>query len=163
MATAIKSPISSIPNSSQQLTTSMPYSIPMEIILQFDPVTSTGSSDDSDVISHYREATDIPNSQTVFADNNIAESSFNGGVISLSSDGDSPHEIPVMLPLDYRLGLSIANDNLRHRIPQNEGIFINNAACMDMDSLCGAPNEWEMESICGDSIETEEDVTSISE
>lgn len=159
MATAI----SSSPMSSENLTFTMPNSIPMEIILQFDSTTSTGSSVDFGAISHCREIIGIPNSQTTFEDNSIDESIFSGRAISLSSDANSFNEVPDILPLDYRLGRSIANDNLKDCIPQNESVFINDEARMEIDSLCGRPNEWEIDTLCGDSIDTEEDMSSISE
>ena len=135
----------------------------MEIIVQFDSITNTGSSVDSGAISHCREIIGIPNSQTIFEDDSIDESRFSGRVISLSSSGNSSNEAADILPLDYRLGMSISNDNLKDCTPQNEYIFINDAVCMEIESLCGRPNEWKIESICDDSIDTEEDMSSISE
>eukprot|EP00555_Chaetoceros_dichaeta_P008515 CAMPEP_0198260310 /NCGR_PEP_ID=MMETSP1447-20131203/9319_1 /TAXON_ID=420782 /ORGANISM="Chaetoceros dichaeta, Strain CCMP1751" /LENGTH=137 /DNA_ID=CAMNT_0043947941 /DNA_START=167 /DNA_END=583 /DNA_ORIENTATION=- len=126
-------------------------------------MTSSRSSEDFGVMSHCRDAAVITNSQTVFEDDSIAESSFNGGIISLSSSSNSSTELPDMLPLDYRLGLSIADDNMKYSVPRNVLICMNNAKLMDMDSLCGRPNEWKIESVCGDSIDTEEDMSSISE
>jgi len=147
--------------SPEELTSSM-NSIPMEISLQFESMTG-GSSEDSGVTSHCKDATVITKSQTVFEDDSIAESSFNGGIISLSSSSNSSNELPDMLPLDYRLGSSIADDNMKYSVPRNILICRNNAKFMEVDSLCGKPNEWEIESVCGDSIDTEEDVSSISE
>ena len=54
------------------------------------------------------------------------------------------------------------NDELRHYIiSENASISIDDSACMQLDSLCDKPNEWEIQSVCGDSIETEEDISSI--
>lgn len=141
----------------------MLYSIPIEIILQSDCMTSTGSSEDSGTMSHCREAIDVAKFQTVLEDESIAELSFNGGVISLSSDCNSSNDLIDVGPLDYRLGRSLTNDNLGHNISLSEPIFMNDKACEENYSLCGRPNEWEIESFCGDSIDTDEDMSSISE
>ena len=157
--------ISDSPTIHHKTSYSIQSSVPSEIILQFDIITTTGSSEDSEATTHSRQATHVANSLTVFEDNNTARSSFNNvEIVSLSSNGSSYDKIADILPFDYRLGCSIdASDNLRHCIPQNGSIFRNDTACMEVDSLCGKPNEWEMESVCGDSLDTEEDISLIPE
>ena len=156
--------ISDIPMLNNKILSSIPNAIPSEIILQFDIITSTGSSEDSEPMYHNRQASDTVNCQTIFEDNSIDGSKYNGEVISLSLDCNSSYELPDMLPLDYRLGWSIdAHDNSRSCISQSASNFRNDTACMKMDSFCVGSNEWEIESVYGDSLDTEEDISSIPE
>lgn len=138
---------------SNKMPSSIPHCIPKEIAIQSDSTTSTGLSEDSSA-----------NSQTVYEHDKRSKSNFNGGTISLSSEANSYDDLPEILPLDYRLGWCIdKNDNLRNYTSQSTSVFMNDLVSMEVDSFCVRPNEWEMESICGDSLDTEEDISSIPE
>merc|ERR1740124_781264 len=101
------------------------------------------------------------NSRTFYENNETAKSDFNGGIISLSSDISRRDELPDISPLNYRLGWSTdENDNLINCIQQNASVFMSDIASMEVDSFCTRPNEWEMKSVGGDSIGTEEDISS---
>eukprot|EP00555_Chaetoceros_dichaeta_P015409 CAMPEP_0198275398 /NCGR_PEP_ID=MMETSP1447-20131203/64402_1 /TAXON_ID=420782 /ORGANISM="Chaetoceros dichaeta, Strain CCMP1751" /LENGTH=160 /DNA_ID=CAMNT_0043970219 /DNA_START=44 /DNA_END=526 /DNA_ORIENTATION=+ len=148
------------------MSASIPNSIPNIIILEGDVMMSAGSSEDSVMIHCSGEIPGIGNSLTAYEYDTGTESEFCGGIISLSSDGHSLEEIPEILPLDYRIGWTIdtnTNENLKDCITRNESICMCDIECMDVDALYNRPNDWEMESICGDSLDTEEDVSSILE
>jgi len=156
--------INSTPSSSNIMSASIPNSIPKIIILEGDVMTSVGSSEDSVMIHCSGEIPGIVNSLTEYEYDTRTESEFCGGIISLSSDGHSLEEIHEILPLDYRIGCSIdANENLKDGIARNESICMCDTDYMEVDALYNRPNDWEMESICGDSLDTEEDVSSILE
>ena len=101
-----------------------------------------------------------------YENDETAKSHFNGGIISISSSEIIPHDDGVsdIFPLDYRLGCSTTNDdeniNLINCIRQNASVFMSDndddTASMEIDSsFCTRPDEWEIESVCGDSIDTE--------
>ena len=137
--------------------------IPKEIVIQHETITSKRLVKECYVMSHCDETDDIPNSQISY-NGEIAESQFNGGIVSLSSEITTSDNFPDILPLDYRAEWSFAdNTNLINCISRNKSIFMNDIASMEVDSFCVKPNYWEMESICGDSLDTEEDISSIPE
>jgi len=138
-------------------------SIPKEITIQSDVMTCTESVGNSSAVSPCVETFARLDTQTVCDEGNkMTTPRFNSGIVSLSSDSNSYDDITDTIPLDFRLGGSIdINDSLRHSISQNLPIFMNSIISMDVDSLCARPNEWEIESICADDLDKEEDMASI--
>ena len=158
--------ISMSQTTSNQMSSSVQHHIPKEIILQSYIMSSAKKIDPSRVMCplHTEQAASRPNSQTVCDDDKKVESRFNGGIISLSSENDLYNDLPDMMPLDFRVGQSTDDcESLGHDMSQNTSFFISDIALMEVDSLCESQNKWAMESICGDSLDTEEDMDSIPE
>ena len=146
------------------MSSSAPHHIPKEITLQFCNMSSTKTAEHSRLMfPQHTETAGRPNSQTVCDGDIKVESSFNGGISSLSSGNDSYNNLPNMIPLDFRVERSNEDyESLEHNVSQNISFFISETS-MEVDSLCELNSEWRMESICGDSLDTEEDMGSIRE
>lgn len=146
--------------------------IPKVIFIQNDTITMRNKKvKECDVMSHCDETGDIRISQTSYKSDETAESQFNGGVVSLTSEISSlsseisiDEELHDILPLDYRIEWSIGeNTSLINCILQNESIFKNDITSMEVDSFCAKSNHWEIQSIYEDSRNTEEDISTIPE
>ena len=152
-----------------QSSSSIPHSIPREITFQSCIMPSTEATELTRVIcpQHFQEMTSMTYSQTVSNNDKSVESTFNGGVVSLTSENNLYNDLPEILPLDFRVGHA-TNDHEsmeydQYDISQNMSIFVNDKTCMEVDSSCESKNGWIMDSICGDSLDTEEDMDSIPE
>ena len=148
--------------------------IPKEISIQSNTVTTSRGPVEycGATISHRCEQTVRKVMNYTRESDKIAQPHFNCGIISISSSEISLYdEFSDILPLDYRLGCSTTNDddniNLIDCIRQNGSILMSDdddRISMEVDSsFCTRPDEWEMESVCGDSIDTEEDISSTPE
>ena len=147
-----------------KMSSSIPDFVPREMSIQSGTITRKGPVEYCDVMSHYEETASIVHSQTFYENDEIAKSHFNGGNISILSEISLLDMLPDISPLDYPLGWSTdENDNLINCIQQNASVFMSDIASMEVDSFCTRPNEWEMKSVGGDSIGTEEDISSTLE
>ena len=160
---------SQIPN---RMSSSISDFIPKEISIQSNTVTtSRGPVEYCGATISYRCEQTVRKVMNYTQENDkIAQPHFNCGIISISSSEISLYdEFSDILPLDYRLGCSSTDDDeIINCIRQNASVFMSDddddTASMEVDSsFCTRPNEWEMESMCGDSIDTEEDISSTPE
>ena len=135
---------------------SIPESIPKEIVISTN-VSRNTKSEKGHVMTAINKGVECVSST------NCMESNFTSGIISTSSDEMSyQYNIDTPLPLNYRLDwTSDEKDNLKRCISQNDSPFMENVVSMEEDTFCLKPNEWEIESVCGDSLDTEEDMISI--
>ena len=82
-------------------------------------------------------------------------------IISETSDSISCEESSDILPLDYRFGWSIDdNDNLINYLSENELGSMKDGTPMQVDYVRAKPHTWELKSVCGDTLDTEEDMSS---
>ena len=139
---------------------SLPNSIPSEIFLNFDIAKGKRSLEKRALMFHSRQPSNLTKKQKLFDNYDMYGSSFKEEISPTTSNCSSSEELPELSPLDYREGLSIStNDSLRHYTTLQNA----STKSISVHSLCGEPNEWGMESLCGDSLDTEEDVSLIPE
>ena len=154
-------------------------SIPKEIIFQHETNTSnkvdkecdcsdcsscSDYSDWSGVMSPCYEASDTLQYQISCKNEQTTELKFNGGIVSLSSEFSTHSELPELSPLDYRVQWSFdENTHLIDCLSNEDSISMSDKVSMEVDSFCEKRDNWGMESIHGDSLCGEEDISSIPE
>ena len=70
----------------------------------------------------------------------IEQTYFNGGIVSLSSNTSTSNDLSEIYPLDYRSDQTIEEKDLTNCVIQNASVFINDIASMEIDSFCDRPN-----------------------
>ena len=141
----------------------IPDSIPKEIMIHLDPIPSTRLTEDCTVMSSSENVVTHVNPKASNQNDEIEQTYFNGGIVSLSSNTSTSNDLSEIYPLDYRSDQTIEEKDLTNCVIQNASVFINDIASMEIDSFCDRPTSWEIESICDDSLDTEEDISSIAE